>query len=447
MARDEPSTSPLRRFLKLGGLVGRVGASVASSRALDLTVREASRQARRTENLVRNATRVVETLGEMKGAAMKVGQMLSLHEGMLPPEVAEVLRALQKEAPKVPAEVMRYEVEGSLGGKIDELFGEFESEAFAAASIGQVHRARLPDGRPVAVKVQYPAIDEIVRADLGNLKRLFAGLVGLFSDMDFEPVWCELRDRLLEEIDYRHEAENMRVAAGLYRDMPEIVVPGVIDERSSEHVLTMEYVEGLSPAEACSDEQPAELRNAWGAALFEFMLRGLFEWRYLHADPNLANFSFRPDGRIIVYDFGCMKRVPEELAAGYAELFLAALEDRIDAIPRVLQEIGVRTQSGEPLPHEFVDPYVELFAEILRADPPYTFGEDEDLYEKLMELGMSNWSRAMDIEFPEDIVFVDRTLAGHFGNLSRFRATAPWPDLVRKHAEGARREGARSALR
>jgi len=447
VAREEPITSPIHRFLKLGSLVGRVGASVASSRALDMTLREATRQARRTENLVRNATRIVETLGEMKGAAMKVGQMLSLQEGLLPPEVAEVFRALQKEAPKVPAEVMRYEVEGSLGGKIDELFSEFEGEAFAAASIGQVHRARLPDGRRVAVKIQYPAIDQIVKADLGNLKRLFAGLVGLFSDIDFEPIWREVRDRLLEEIDYRKEAENMRVAADLYRDMPEILAPGVIAERSSEHVLTMEYLEGLSPAEACSDRQPAELRDAWGAALFEFMMRGLFDWRYLHADPNLANFSFLPDGRIIVYDFGCMKRVSEGLAAGYAGLFLAALEHRFDEIPQLLRAIGVHTQDGEPLSHEFVDPYVELFAEILRPDPPYTYGEDDDLYQKLMDLGMSNWSRAMDIEFPEDIIFIDRTLGGHFGNLSRLRATAPWRDLVRKHAERARLAGSRAVVR
>jgi hypothetical protein len=142
-----------------------------------------------------------------------------------------------------------------------------------------------------------------------------------------------------------------------------------------------------------------------------------------------------------------MKRVPEELAAGYADLFLAAVDDRLDEIPEMLQAIGVRTQDGEPLSHEFVDPYIELFAEILRDDLPYTFGEDDELYQKLMELGMSNWSRAMDIEFPEDIIFIDRTLGGHFGNLSRLRATAPWSELVRKHAEGARPAGSRAVGR
>jgi predicted unusual protein kinase regulating ubiquinone biosynthesis (AarF/ABC1/UbiB family) len=165
------------------------------------------------------------------------------------------------------------------------------------------------------------------------------------------------------------------------------------------------------------------------------MLRGLLECRYLHADPNLANFSFLEDGRIIVYDFGCMKRIPEELASCYAEVFLASLERRTDEIPGVLLRMGVHTQDGSPLSHDLVDPYSNLFSEILREEPPYTFGEDEHLYDKLMELGMSNWSRAMDIQFPEDIIFIDRTLGGHFGNLARLRAQAPWRDLIRKYAQ------------
>ncbi len=438
MATKPIDDSALSRAVKLSSLAGRVGVSMLGNKLLKYVRSETEHPERDREAMVRNAVRVVETLGEMKGAAMKVGQMLSLHEGLLPDEVAEVLRTLQQEAPRVPSEVMRYEVEGSLGGKLDELFAEFEDEAFAAASIGQVHRARLPDGRPVAVKVQYPAIDEIVRADLGNLKRLFSGLFGLFSDLDFDPIWQELRDRLLEELDYRHEAENMRRSAELYRGVPEILVPGVIEERSSEHVLTMEYLAGLAPEEACSDRQPAELRNAWGVVLFEFMLRGLLECRLLHADPNLANFSFLEDGRVIVYDFGCMKQIPGELADSYAEVFLAALEGRHDEIPAVLLKMGVRSQDGRPLPHDLVDPYSALFSEILRKDPPYTFGEDEELYDKLMELGMSNWSRAIDIRFPEDVIFIHRTLGGHFGNLSRLHAQGPWRELVHEYAQRSR---------
>jgi predicted unusual protein kinase regulating ubiquinone biosynthesis (AarF/ABC1/UbiB family) len=435
MSDQRPTTSAVGRFLKLGGLMGRVGTSVLTERTLDLALSAPSKQIRRTENLVKNAVRIVETLGEMKGAAMKVGQMLSLHEGLLPPEAAEVLRALQKEAPRVPSEVMVYEVEGSLGGKVEELFENFETEAYAAASIGQVHRGRLEGGQPVAIKVQYPLIDQIVKADLKNLKTLLRALLALISDVDFEPIWREVHDRLLEELDYTHEAENMRRMAELHAEIPEILIPGVIDERSTERVLTMEFLEGISPEEACSDRFPAGLRNRWARVLFEFQLRGLLEHRFLHADPNLANFSFLEDGRVIVYDFGCVKRIPKKLAAGYSALFLAAIEDRYHDIPDILLDIGVFKEGGTPLPQEITDPYVELFAEILRQSPPYLFGEDEDLYDKLFDLGVANWSQAVDIRFPEDIVFIDRSLSGHFGNLTRLRAAGPWRELVQRYVE------------
>ncbi len=426
-------TSALRRFVKLGGLAGKVGVSVVGNQVLDVARSDPAKQIKKTENLVRNAMRIVETLGEMKGAAMKVGQMLSLHEGMLPPEVAEVLRRLQKEAPRVPAEVMRYEIEGALKN-YDELFESLDLEAFAAASIGQVHRGRLRDGREVAVKIQYPLIDEIVKADLKNLKTLVRALLALVTEVEFEPVWAELRDRLLEELDYTHEAENIRRMTELHQDVPEIVIPRVVAEATTRTVLTMEYVEAIPPSEACSDRYDRELKDRWGIVLVEFVLRGLLHHRFLHADPNLANFAFFDDGRVVVYDFGCVKRVPEALATSYAELLLAAAEDRGGEIPDILQRMGLFMNDGSALPSEVIDPYVEMFGEILRASPPYTFGDDEDLYRRIFDLGMSNWQRSTDMQFPEDAIFVDRAFGGHFGNLSRLRATGPWRDLVLHYA-------------
>lgn len=438
MAGDEMVTSALRRFAKLGGLAGRVGASVVGHQVLDVARSGPSRQIKKTENLVRNAMRIVETLGEMKGAAMKVGQMLSLHEGMLPPEVAEVLRGLQKEAPRVPAEVMEYEIRGSLEN-YDELFEELDFEAFAAASIGQVHRGRLRDGREVAVKIQYPLIDEIVKSDLKNLKTLLRALLGLITDLDFEPVWSELRDRLLEELDYNHEAANIRRMAELHAAVPAIVIPTVVGEATTRNVLTMEFVGGITPTEACSNRFDDSERSQWGIVLAEFLLRGLMEHRFLHADPNLANFAFLEDGRVVVYDFGCVKDVPEELADSYAELLVAAAEGRGEEIPEILRTMGVHMKGGEPLPAGAIDPYVEMFGEILRVDPPYTFGDNEGLYRRLFELGFANMEYSRDMVFPEDAIFIDRALGGHFGNLSRLRATGPWRDLVFRYA--ARKRG------
>jgi predicted unusual protein kinase regulating ubiquinone biosynthesis (AarF/ABC1/UbiB family) len=433
MSDDALIRSALGRFLKLSGLAGRVGLSVIGDRAGALGRSGTDAEMRRERNLIRNATRIAETLGEMKGAAMKVGQMLSLHEGLLPPEAAEVLRGLQREAPQVPPEVMGYEVEGAFQQPLTELFSEFDPEAHAAASIGQVHRGKLADGRPVAIKIQYPLIDEIVRADLKNLKLLLGSLVGLVLDIDFEPIWREVRDRLLEELDYEHEAANMRRMAELNAGRPEIIVPTVVPERTCRRVLTMELVDGIPPERACSNEFPQELRSRWGTVLFEFLLRGLVEHRFLHSDPNLSNFAFRPDGRVVVYDCGNVKRVPPEIAEGYKRIFRLALDGRREEVPKALDAMGVHRGDGSTLERDLVDPYYDLFSQVVRKTPPYVFGEDADLYDKLIELGWSNWSRAADIRFPEDMVFVSRTLGGHLGNLIRLRASGPWHELVRKY--------------
>jgi predicted unusual protein kinase regulating ubiquinone biosynthesis (AarF/ABC1/UbiB family) len=429
MADSDMITSALRRFVKLGGLAGRVGASVIGSQVADVARSGPSKQIKRTENLVRNAARIVETLGEMKGAAMKVGQMLSLHDGMMPPEVAEVLRGLQKEAPKVPAEVMEFEIRGALDN-FDDLFAELDFEAFAAASIGQVHRGRLRDGRDVAVKIQYPLIDEIVRADLKNLRTLVRTLLAMISDIEFDPIWRELNDRLLEELDYLHEAANMRRMAELHEGVPEIVIPRVVEEATTRNVLTLEYVGGRSPEDACDDGTDQELRDRWGIVLAEFVLRGLLEHRFLHADPNLANFAFLDDGRVVVYDFGSVKQVPENMALRYAELLVATAHGRGGAIPPILKKMGIHMRDGSMMPPEAVDPYLEMFETVLRASPPYTFGEDPDIYRRVIQTGMNNWQYSMDMEFPEDAIFINRALGGHFGNLARLGATGPWRDLV-----------------
>ena len=437
VSNDEMITSAVRRFLKLGGLAGRVGASVATNQALDLVRSGPTRKIRQTENLVKNALRIVETLGELKGAAMKVGQMMSLHEGLLPPEVAEVLRSLQKEAPKVPAEVMEFEVRGGIEN-FDDLFASFDFEAFAAASIGQVHRARMRDGREVAVKVQYPLIDEIVRADLKNLKTLMMRLVALFTDADFEPLWGELQKGLLAEIDYLQEAENIRRMTALNADVPDIVIPRVVDEATARNVLTMEFVEGIPPTEACSDRYPAELRDRWGVVLSEFQMRGILEHRLVHADPNMANFAFLDDGRVVVYDFGCVKEVPEKLARAYALAFTAVIDDRVGDLPGIFAEIGLSRLDGSEIPAEVISPYIDVIAEVFRAEPPYTFGEgNEEMYREIIQLGFQDWEEKKDMLFPEDVIFINRSLSGHFGNLSRLNATGPWRDLVLEYSRRA----------
>ena len=427
--KSGPAKSPIGRLLRLGSLVGRVGASVAVEQLFSLVRSGPSRQLHQVANLVLNAERIVHDLGKLKGAAMKVGQMLSLQDALLPPEVTGVLRTLQQQAPPIPFDAVQRQLDAELHGW-RKTIERLEPAAIAAASIGQVHRGVLFGGRPIAVKIQYPGIDAIIEADLVNLRRLLKSLFALFTDADFEPVWGEVRDRLREELDYVNEAQNLRRMAELWAGGDAVVIPGVIDAASSRRVLTMEYLAGFTPDEACGDARPQALRDRWGAVLFDFVLRGLFEHRFIHADPNLANFSFLADGRVVVYDYGCVKSVPRQIVKGYRELVRAALDGRRGEVPALLAAMGVNTASGSPVSAELVAPALDFVHKMLDDEHPYRFGFDDQLLRQLFDMATSRFAEAKGIRFPHDIVFIDRTVVGHFGNLSRLRARAPWRRML-----------------
>ncbi len=417
--------SPIGRVLKLGSLAGRVATSVAANRVASLARRPASRTKSRTDNLVANASRIAETLGELKGAAMKVGQMLSLQDSVLPPEVAAVLRTLQKQAPPLPFDIVRRELLRELPD-LDRIFASIDEYAFAAASIGQVHRGTLRDGRRVAIKVQYPGIEQVIEADLGNLRRVLKSVVSMVAKVDFEPIWRELKARLLEELDYAREAATIKRMQELHRGVRDIVVPSVVEEATTRSVLTMEYVAGMSPDDICAEGVSPGARDHWGMVLFEFCMRGLFVHRFLHADPNLSNFSFLPDGRVVVYDFGCVKEVPARVARGYRDLTRAFLAERIEDVPKAMATIGLQLADGRPFPLEMVTQGADVFLEMLRAKGGYRFGEEGHVYRTFFEIGTASVRSGPPVKLPRDIVFINRTLVGHFGNLSRLKARGDW---------------------
>jgi len=315
----------------------------------------------------------------------------------------------------------------------DVLFESLEPEAIAAASIGQVYRGRLRDGRIVAVKVQYPDIDQVVRSDLKNLKKLFGALVAMVADVEFDEIWEELKVRLLEELDYRLEAANMEKMQALHSAVPEVIVPGVVREASSQRVLTMDYVEGISPDQACSGRFDQALRNTWGAALLEFTIRGILSHRFLHADPNFANYAFREDGRLVVYDHGCVKEIPESLATHYVEVLRALLDGDLAALPGIFFEMGIyKRKSGRPLPRAVLDPIAEQALRIVGPES-FRFSADTEIYQILFDLKSQHFRELTDVALPPDMVFVNRTLSGLFGNLCRLEAEGRWRELLGRY--------------
>ncbi len=436
---DDLDTGSFSRMMKLGSLASRVGLSVAGT-AIGNTFRSVDlRDARKTRSQVRNALRVAETLGHMKGVPMKIGQMLSLHENLLPPEVARVLSSLQQNAPSVSFARMEAIVRAETGERFAQV-AQLDPQPWAAASIGQIHRARLQDGREVVFKIQYPGIDRVIEADMRNLRGTLKFVFSLLTEMDTGPLWEELNERLLEELDYEREAANLQRAAALLQDEPHLCVPTVVPELSSRHVLCMEFVECLRPEQACAEETSQEQRNRWAAALFRFVMLGLLHWRFLHADPNLANFGFCPDGRLVVFDFGCMKNLPDRLAAGYVRLATAVLENNLPRAQVILQEMGVHKLDGGPIPLSML----EDFAAVIRrpfAEDSYRFGSEPNLYRHFQKAALSNFEHSRRITFPQDVIFVDRTLGGHFGNLFRLQAEGRWREWLRTELQLAAAAG------
>lgn len=424
MSRRMP-TSPLARLLRLGTLATQVSASLAAGQAMNYWLSDPIANARRSERFARNALRASEALGELKGAAMKVGQMLSAQEGLLPPEVCRVLRSLQRDAPPVPYEQIQAVLERSLPQGLD-TFADLSRKPIAAASIGQVYRGTLRDGRDVVVKVQYPGIDQVIKADLNTLKKLFGSLLGMITEIEFEPLWQELRERLLEELDYRREAQNLCRMRALYADDPEILIPAVVPEVSGTHVLVMEYLPGISPQQACSDRYAQRLRNRWGERLMCFTMQGLLKHRFLHADPNFGNFAFREDGRLIVYDHGCVKSVRADIACGCAAILNTALRQDLGAMPARLKDLGVwDRRNNREVSRAVIDP---LAAQVMRIvnGTPYPFSAEDDLYRILLDRNGQYLTELAKLELPAELIFVNRTLSGLYGNLCQLRATGDW---------------------
>src|SRR5690349_8574109 len=248
--RDNPiPTSRIRRTAKVGGLLGGQTTRNYATKAANLTRGKDARRAAAEKRQIEAAEQIVEVLGQMKGAAMKIGQVASFIDmAGMPPEVSdrfqEKLAELRDAAPTVPFKDMRKVIEQDLGEKLRDAFADFEEEPLAAASIGQVYRAELHDGRRVAVKVQYPGVATAVRADVQNLGLLLRAAKRMAPGLDAKTVGAEIRERITEELDYEHEAQAQRAFARAWRGHPFVVVPDVVTDLSRERVLVTEWVNG-----------------------------------------------------------------------------------------------------------------------------------------------------------------------------------------------------------
>jgi predicted unusual protein kinase regulating ubiquinone biosynthesis (AarF/ABC1/UbiB family) len=440
MAKDESRipTSRLRRTAKLGGLVGGQAARSYATRATNLARSEEGRREAAERRQMQAAEQILDVLGSMKGAAMKVGQVASFVDaGTLPPEfharLEEKLAKLRDSAPRVSFKDMRKVIESELDERLEDVFEEFEQEAFAAASIGQVYRARLrEDGRRVAVKVQYPGIATAVRADLANMGLMMRIAKVLAPGMDAKAMAAEIRERLTEELDYEHEASTHRRFARTWRGHPFVVIPDVITELSRERVLVTEYVEGIGFEQVKQLPQPE--RDRFGEVVFRFFLGSLYRTRHFSADPHPGNYILLPDGRVAFLDFGMSKTVSREQTDQEVAVIRAGIEGDGEALRLALAAMGFFDLDDEVITAERVQEHFDAATAWYREDQPFTITRE---YVRQVLIDVSDpRSRFFDImrrqTMPPDAMFARRMEALTLAVLGQLNATANWHRIARE---------------
>ena len=440
MAREKDTSIPtgrIRRTAKVAGLAGGQTARNYATKAANLTRGDEGRRTAATRRQAEAAEQILDVLGNMKGAAMKVGQVASfIDTGAFPDEfqerIQEKLAELRDSAPRVPFKDMRKVIEDDLDDSLGEVFAEFDEEAVAAASIGQVYRARLQDGRDVAVKVQYPGVAAAVRADLQNLGLLMRIAKKIAPGMDAKAMTKELRERLSDELDYEQEAQAQRAFSRAWRGHPFVVVPDVVTSLSRERVLVSDWVDGMGFEDV--KQLPAADRDRFGEILFRFFFGSLYRNGHFSGDPHPGNYKWMDDGRVAFMDFGMTKRVGRPHLTAEVDAIRLGMEEDAEGLHGRLAAMGFFDASDPGLPPDAVLRHFLDVTSWYMEDRDVTV--DRALVAKvLIDFGdprSDHWELMKRETMPPDAMLARRMEALMLGVLGQLGATANWHRIARE---------------
>lgn len=375
----------------------------------------------------RTAEHVFRVLGELKGGAMKFGQTLSVLEAGIPEELAAPYRAtltkLQESAPPMKAATVHSVLAADLGPDWRERFQSFDDTPAASASIGQVHKAVWHDGRTVAVKIQYPGAGDALRADLRQVARLGRSIGALVPGMDAKALVEELHDRMVEELDYRMEADAQDGFALAYADDPEFAVPSLVE--GAEHVLVSEWLDGLPLSKVIADGTKEERDHA-GLLYVRFLFSGPARAGLLHADPHPGNYRITADGRLGVLDFGAVARLPEGLPPSIGQLMRRALAGQADEMLDGLREEGFVKAHIDLDPEDLYD-YLAPFLEPARVDR-FHFNRPwmREQFARINDPRRPGYSIGLKLNLPPSYLLIHRVWIGGIGVLSQLDCEAPF---------------------
>ena len=374
----------------------------------------------------RTAEQLFKVLGELKGGAMKFGQALSVFESALPDELAGPYRAtltkLQDAAPPMPAATVHKILAAELGADWRRNFASFDDAPAAAASIGQVHRAVWGDGRPVAVKVQYPGASDALLADIAQVSRVGRVAAGWIPGLDIKPILEEMKARLVEELNYTMEAESQSTFAEAFDGDPVFAVPSVLE--ATQHVIISDWLEGV-PLSRLIAEGTQEERDLVGRRYLEFLLAGPARAGLLHADPHPGNYRLLPDGRFGVLDFGAVKRLPDGMPPQIGRLLTLGLQDDGDAVVAGLREEGFIKASIQLDGAGLLSYLAPFIAPMKQTDWTFSRAWMRELFTYVNDVRRPQWSVGLKLNLPPEYLLIHRVWLGGIGVLCQIGGTIP----------------------
>lgn len=414
-----------RRFIKLAGMTAKIATKTMTSSIKNFNADEEKKNAARRQLFQKIGLQIADTLGEMKGAVMKVGQIASQYKDIFPPEVSEALSKLQRQAPAMPFYKIKAQLEKELGQPLNQIFTTFEEHPFAAASIGQVHKATLPSGEQVVVKVQYPGVEEACESDLKQV-RLALRLMGVLkiNRQLQNQLFKEIQESLDNELNYEIEAQNLEIARTFHQALDnKIIIPRVYKAYSTRHILTLSLEQGEKIETASTWSQ--DTRNELGRRLFSAIGREIFFLKRFHCDPHPGNFAFREDGSVIVYDYGGVKTLSSDVVMHFKHLIQAARQGHISSLEHELTALNALSTPGK-FPTDLYEAWLDVLLRPLTTD--YDFAENSAHHDsvELVKTSLKYW----DVFKPSpDTLMVNRTVSGHYWNLIHLKVHDNLNDL------------------
>ncbi len=412
------------------GRIGRTGfAFLRSAKMIALDRRKTPTDAPEID--IRTITKVINSLAQLKGIAMKLGQIMSYIDMAMPEELQQALSVLQTHAQPMPFEKVKAVIADELEESGELLVSQMDPRPVSSASIGQVHRSVLPDGTKVAVKVQYPEIAQAIRADFGPAA-VGTKMASLFyPHARLDDFIAEARDRFLEECDYLHEAHCQNRFSGIYRAHPSLIIPAVHQAYCSQKVLTTDFIDGLSFDAYLAGDPPAEERDHIGEALFEFYLGTLFRHQLYNCDPHPGNYLFLPDGKVAMLDHGCTRQFETPFVAKLANLTRAVHSDREEVLHRALLGLKI-VRDDKPYDYDTIRGFLRAFFGPMLIDE--VRGVDLGQAFELREM-MQKKMQMMRFSLPGEFLFLFRIRFGLMSVLARLNARANWYRLEKTYVD------------